>query len=121
MSKKVLIVDDEPLIRSSLERIFARKGYSVLTAENGVVGLKIWLNEKPDIICLDYLMPGLNGLELLNEIPEKLKSCIVVMSAYVGALEREDFIKKGAKNFYNKPFDDIFKFVDEVERISHVR
>jgi CheY-like chemotaxis protein len=115
---KVLIVDDELLIRRSLSRIFSQRGHEVTEAENGTEAVKVWKKEKPDLVLLDFMMPGLNGLEVLKEVDPKLKKKIVIMSAYVGSNEYKDFAKLGASHFYSKPFDDIFKFVEEMENLG---
>ena len=70
---KILIVDDEPLVRKSLGRAFKAKGHEVIEAVDGVEGLQRW-NEllqaqaPPDIVLVDVLMPGLSGPELLREM-----------------------------------------------------
>ena len=116
---KVLIVDDERLIRRSLSRLFEQRGHQTIEAENGKIALAKWREHQPDLVLLDFMMPQLNGLDVLREIEPKLKKKIVIMSAYVGTAEHEDFLKLGASHFYSKPFDDIFKFVTEVEEIGH--
>jgi len=114
---KTLIIDDELLIRKSIGRILSQRGHSVSEAENGNVALDVWREVKPDLVLLDFMMPGRNGLEVLREIEPELKKCVIVMSAYVGQNEHKDFLKEGASYFFSKPFDDIFKFIDEVEKI----
>lgn len=116
---KTLIIDDETLIRKSIGRVLKQRGHEVFEAENGNEALKVWRDVKPDLVLLDFIMPGLNGLEVLKEIEPELKKGIIVMSAYVGQNEHKDFIKLGASHFYSKPFDDIFKFIDEVEKIGY--
>jgi CheY-like chemotaxis protein len=115
---KTLIIDDEFLIRKSIGRILKSRGHEVYEAENGNVALDVWRDVKPDLVLLDFMMPGRNGLEVLKEIEPNLKKRVIVMSAYVGLNEHEDFIKLGASHFFSKPFDDIFKFIDEVEKIG---
>lgn len=115
---KTLIIDDELLIRKSIGRILKQKGHEVFEAENGNEALDIWREVKPDLVLLDFMMPGRNGLEVLKEIEPQLKKCVIVMSAYVGQNDYKDFIQLGASHFFSKPFDDIFKFIDEVERIG---
>ena len=115
---KTLIIDDELLIRKSIGRILRTRGHEVYEAENGNDALEVWRQVKPDLVLLDFMMPGRNGLEVLREIEPNLKKCVVVMSAYVGQNEHEDFIKAGASHFFSKPFDDIFIFIDEVEKLG---
>ncbi len=115
---KTLIIDDELLIRKSIGRILKQRGHDVSEAENGNIALDVWREVRPDLVLLDFMMPGRNGLEVLKEIEPELKKCVIVMSAYVGQNEHKDFIKLGASHFFSKPFDDIFKFIDQVEEIA---
>lgn len=116
---KALIIDDELLIRKAIGRILQQRGHTIAEAENGNEALDVWRKVKPDLVLLDFMMPGRNGLEVLREIEPELKKCVIVMSAYVGQNEHKDFIKEGASHFFSKPFDDIFKFIDEVEKIAN--
>ncbi len=115
---RALIIDDELLIRKSIGRILKQRGHEVFEAENGNVAIEIWREVEPDLVLLDFMMPGRNGLEVLKEIEPRLKKQVIVMSAYVGQNEHEDFIKQGASHFFSKPFNDIFKFIDEVEKLA---
>ena len=115
---KALIIDDELLIRKSIGRILKQRGHDIFEAENGNIALDVWREVKPDLVLLDFMMPGRNGLEVLKEIEPELKKCVIVMSAYVGQNEHKDFIKLGASHFFSKPFDDIFKFIDDVLKIA---
>lgn len=114
--KTILIIDDEELIRRSLNRIFTKEGFKVLEAQDGKQGLRVWLDHSPDIILLDYMMPYLTGLEVLAQIPEKKRGQVIVISAYVGDREKDVFLKLGVKHFYKKPFEDIFKFLEFVKK-----
>lgn len=113
--KKVLIIDDEELIRSSLRRVLIRNQFEVFEASDGDSGLKVWLEKKPDIILLDYMMPGITGLDILTQVPSELKGVVFVISAYVGEEERKKFIQEGVQFFYKKPFEDIFSFVSSIK------
>lgn len=114
--KKILIIDDEDLIRRSLSRILTKQGFQVVEAQDGKQGLSVWLDQSPDVVLLDYMMPFLTGLEVLAQVPEKKRGSVIVISAYVGDREKEAFIKLGVKHFYKKPFEDIFKFVEFVTK-----
>ena len=65
---KILVVDDEHLIRWSLEQNLKKQGYEVLTASNGEEALKLVHEEQPELILLDIQMPGINGLEVLEKV-----------------------------------------------------
>lgn len=66
--KKVLLVEDDQMILSMYETKLKQSGFSVLTATNGADGLKMALEEKPDIILLDIILPQLDGFSVLEEI-----------------------------------------------------
>ena len=108
---KVLIVDDEPLVRRSLEKIFSRHEHQVVTAENGIEGLKKWKEHQPDLVYLDVLMPGLTGLEVLKEMKPPRKAKVILMSAFTG--QQQDILKVEHDLFIQKPFADIFKVYNQ--------
>lgn len=68
--KKILIVEDEPALLRVLSDKFTNEGYSVLEAKNGLTGLKVALEEKPEVILLDILMPELDGMEMMRRLRE---------------------------------------------------
>ncbi len=114
---KVLVVDDEPLVRRSLEKALKMKGHTVLLACDGREGMDLWLKEKPDLIFLDILMPGLSGLQVLKEIGPKKSGKVVLMSAYSGVHGQDTVQQMGADLFLAKPFDDIFEIVKRAEEL----
>lgn len=104
--RKVLIIDDEPDIREFISYNLVRKGYTVHTAENGKAGYDLALENKPDLIILDILMPVMNGYETcrkLRENPLFAETRIVFLSAlnqsYVHALG----IELAADGYIPKP------------------
>ncbi len=68
MSKKIVLIDDDPGIHLLAVPILSAAGYQVISAKNGEQGLQIALNEKPDLILLDVIMPGIKGRELCVKI-----------------------------------------------------
>lgn len=62
--ERILVADDEADIRQIMQSIIAKAGYEVIMAEDGVQALNLAREQKPDLIVLDFLMPGLNGLEV---------------------------------------------------------
>ncbi len=116
MKLKILIVDDEPLIRRSLARVFTDKGHAVETAEDGVQGLEKWRAQKPDVVFLDILMPGLTGPQVISELGTGHKSKVIMMSAYSGT--EPDKLNVPFDLFLPKPFEDIFKLVALAENLA---
>jgi CheY-like chemotaxis protein len=117
---KVLIIDDEPLVRRSLGRALSARGHSFWEAADGTQGLEIWREKGPDLVFLDVLMPGLTGPQVLQELDEQLrhKTKIVLISAFSGEHNLETAQRLGADCFIPKPFDDIFAVVKIAEDLK---
>lgn len=114
---KVLIVDDEVLVRRSLSRAFQSRKHEVIEAEDGEVGLKKWQEFKPDLVMLDVLMPKLSGPQLLKEIGPQNKTKVILMSAYGGEHNLQSSINMGADLFVAKPFEQIFDVISQAEAL----
>lgn len=114
--KKILVVDDEPLVRRSLKRALESSGYQVLEAADGKIGLQVWRQEKPDLVFLDILMPGLTGPQVLAELPSEAReaSLVILISAYSGEYNLDSAKSLGADHYIPKPFEDIFGIVKTV-------
>ncbi|QDK36652.1 response regulator [Bdellovibrio sp. NC01] len=112
---KVLVIDDEALVRRSLTRALRAKGHEVFEAVNGTEGLAQWRGLHPDLIFLDVLMPGLNGPEVLKEMGAARTGKVVLMSAFAGEHNMETAQQMGADIFVPKPFEDIFAIVKMAE------
>ena len=87
MKKTVLIVDDEEMIRQSLEGILTDEGYDVLTASSGEEALKIIEDELPSLVLLDIWLPGMDGIEALKAIKAAHPQLQVVMMSGHGSIE----------------------------------
>lgn len=114
---KVLVVDDEPLVRRSLQRVFEKAGHSVVLAEDGLQGVSQWKNENPEAVVLDVLMPGHSGPEVIAEVMPDKNVAIVLISAYSGEYNPDSVKQLGADLFIAKPFENIQVIVDEVEKL----
>jgi CheY-like chemotaxis protein len=99
MPKKILVVDDEPDILMFLGTLLRKNGYEVCEACDGVEGMKKILEEKPDLVCLDLLMPEKTGIKLYRELRKdaNLKGLPVIMVTGIEAADPWDF--KGFKEF----------------------
>jgi two-component system response regulator AtoC len=106
LHRKVLIVDDEYLIRYSLQRLIEREGFSVITADSGLQALQQFEQEKPDIVILDIRLPDANGLNLLKTIKEINPSVTVVMVTACPDIQSSvEAMKMGAFDYLDKPID----------------
>src|SRR5512133_1029274 len=103
---KILVVDDEHLIRWSLEQNLKKQGYEVLTAGSGEDALNIVREDQPDLVLLDIQLPGISGLDVLEKIKEIDEDIIVIMVTAHGGLETAvTAMRIGAYDYLNKPFN----------------
>ncbi len=118
---KVLIVDDEQLVRRSLSRAFKLKSFEIDEAVDGKEGLEKWKSKKYDLVVLDVLMPGLSGPEVVSERGPQEDSKVILISAYSGehSISNENQ-QPGIDLFIPKPFDDIFQVVDQMIKVLDV-
>ncbi|MFM7886065.1 MAG: response regulator transcription factor [Pseudanabaena sp.] len=111
MSKKLLIVDDEPHIRLLLEQTLEElEDYDVdiLTATNGVQALEVIQREKPNLVFLDVMMPKMNGYEVCQTIKNDnslSNVCIIMLTAKGQEFDRDRGKEVGADIYMTKPFD----------------
>ncbi len=106
MKNKILVVDDEHLIRWSLEQNLKKQGYEVSTAGSGEDALRLLQEETPDLMLLDIQLPGMNGLEVLEKVKELEEDVIVIMVTALGVLETAvKAMQLGAYDYINKPFN----------------
>ena len=106
MPERILIVDDEPFNLDLLEQELRDLGYDVERARDGVEALARAESYRPDLILLDYMMPGMNGLEVLQEIRKGESDVPVVMITAHGSIDiAVQAMKLGAQDFIPKPFE----------------
>ncbi len=104
MQHTILVIDDEKDIRTSLIGILEDEGYQVLCAESGVEGIECARQELPDLILLDIWMPGMDGLETLEQLKKQLPKVTVIMISGHGTIETAvRATKLGAFDFIEKP------------------
>ncbi len=115
---KVLVIDDEKLIRWSFEKKLKSGKYKVFTSATGEEGLEIFKQEQPHIVFLDNRLPKMQGLEVLQKIKTINEEALVVfMTAYETVEIAVNAIKFGAYDYINKPFT--FEEIDIIlEKIS---
>ncbi len=104
--EKILIVDDDPQIRTLLAERLRFHHYQVLTAENGEDGVVKFKKEGADLVLLDLMMPKLDGIETLDVLKKEDSEVLVIMMTAFGTIEKAvQAIKKGAYDFIPKPCD----------------
>lgn len=107
---RILVVDDESLMREFLAESLSSQKYEVDSAENGIKALELMKNNKYDLILTDLKMPKITGMEVLSDAREKMPDCKVIMMTAYGTVENAvEAMKIGAFDYITKPFS-----VDEV-------
>ena len=105
---RVLIIDDEPSIRSILSTLLRKNSYEVQVADSGESGLETYARFRPDVILLDLKMPGIDGMEVMETLDRRLNAdCkIIIMTAHGEVRSAVEAMKKGAFDYLQKPFDN---------------
>jgi two-component system KDP operon response regulator KdpE len=101
---RILVVDDEQQIRRSLEVNLEAKGYAVVTAEHGDSALQALSVRSPDVIILDLIMPGMDGIELTSRIRKQSAVPIILLSAISDERKKIKALEVGADDYVTKPF-----------------
>jgi DNA-binding NtrC family response regulator len=106
MSKgKILVVDDEDIVRTSCSRTLSPEGYEVRLAKNGVEGLKMANEDRFDLVLTDLKMPDMDGIEVLRIIKEKWpETAVIIVTGYQTVDTAVKAIKLGAYDYIEKPF-----------------
>ena len=100
--KNILIIDDDIHIGNMVEEVLAKEGYGTARAFSGTEALLYLYSEKPDLVLLDLMLPGLDGEEVLPQIKD---IPVIVVSAKIGIDSKVDMLLGGAADYITKPFD----------------
>lgn len=101
---KVLIVDDEPSIVELISAYLRREGYEVLTAKDGPSGFKAARQLKPDVVVLDVMLPGMDGIELLSHLRRESNVYVILLTARSDETDKIVGLTVGADDYLTKPF-----------------
>jgi two-component system alkaline phosphatase synthesis response regulator PhoP len=120
----ILVVDDEREIRELLRYNLEREGYRVLTAQDGEQALTRIFSAHPDLVLLDLLLPGLNGLEVLREVrqePSTKETPVLLLTARGAEMDKLLGFERGADDYITKPFSprEVIARVEAVLRRVH--
>ncbi|MFC1942463.1 response regulator transcription factor [Chloroflexota bacterium] len=108
MSKRILVVEDDPASMRLMQYILEHKGYEVITAVNGLDGLKKARSEEPDLVILDVMLPGMGGFDIcyhLRSEPQTAGMPILMLSAKARGVDKDTGLKVGADFYATKPVD----------------
>lgn len=117
MSHKVLVIEDNAQNLYLIHFLLESNGYTVIEAENGIIGIQKATEEKPDIILLDIQLPEMDGYEIariLRSTPEVDKIPIIAVTSYAMAGDKERILAAGATDYIEKPINPA-TFVDQIK------
>jgi DNA-binding response OmpR family regulator len=119
MRRRILVIDDDPGVRSTLAAMLEERGYHVSLAENGERGLAAFRRERPDLVITDIVMPVKEGLETIRELRSEQPEVPIIAISAGARMGRHDFLdiarQLGVWDVAAKPFDPD-DFIARVER-----
>src|SRR5512137_1195464 len=101
---KILVIDDEPSITNLVSAYLKPEGYEVFTASDGKSGLKAVRAYKPDLVVLDLMLPGMDGLELLSQVRRESNVYVILLTARTEETDKIVGLSVGADDYVTKPF-----------------
>ena len=119
MAEKMLIIDDEEIVLKSCRRIFEAEGFEVVTTSNPQEGLKLVSEAAFDVILCDWMMPGFDGMDVVEEIDKRSpNSTVIMISGYPSVGRATEAMKRGAMDYVAKPFrpEEIIEVVKKAVR-----
>jgi len=104
-AQRVLVVEDDPDTHQMLTMILGSEGYDVLSATNGPLGLELLRKMGPDLVVLDWMLPGMDGLEVCRRAREFSSVPIIMLTAKTAASDKVAGLDTGADDYVAKPFE----------------
>jgi two-component system, OmpR family, alkaline phosphatase synthesis response regulator PhoP len=104
IEKTALVVEDDKSVSQLIRLYLAQAGYRVISAEDGLVGLQMALNDAPDIVLLDLNLPGMDGIEVCRNVRKESEVPIIMVTARVDEDDRLTGLDLGADDYVSKPF-----------------
>lgn len=101
---KILVVDDEPPMVDLVRGYLAREGWAVLTAGDGILALEMARSERPDLVVLDLMIPGLDGVDVCRELRTFSDAYVVMLTARSEEIDKLIGLAVGADDYLTKPF-----------------
>jgi len=108
MAKRILLIEDDPSVLRAISYMLEKEGYDVLTAMNGLVGLRKAKEENPDLLVLDVMLPGIDGFEVCHRLRTESQTAqlpILMLSAKGQAADRSTGLQVGADEYLTKPVE----------------
>jgi DNA-binding response OmpR family regulator len=104
MGEKLMVVEDDPAIQRSLVALLSSEGYQVVATADGAEAVQLGSSEQPDLILLDVMLPGLNGLQVCQQLRARIYTPIIMLTAKADELDKVLGLEMGADDYVTKPF-----------------
>lgn len=120
---RILVIDDSPTILYMVTNMIAQGGHETITATNGEQALKMAINQQPDLVLLDVILPRLNGYEVCRQLkstPQTADIPVVMITSKTKDKDRKWGMEQGADDYITKPFD-ADDLLDVIKRFVHRR
>src|SRR3712207_9222014 len=114
----ILVVDDEPTITDVVSRYLERAGYSTRVAGDGADALRIAGESRPDLVVLDLMLPGMDGLEVMRRLREHEGVSVILLTAKGEHADRIIGLRRGADDYVVKPFSPAELVRSEERRVG---
>ena len=123
---KILIIDDEPIARTTLQALLANQNYELIFARSGREGLSLAEQHLPDVILLDVMMPGMDGFETCRAIramPKVAETAVLMITSLDDRQSKMNGFNAGADDFISKPFDmyELLARIQNMNRLNRYR
>jgi DNA-binding NtrC family response regulator len=120
---RIMVIDDEPLMRVTIRDALTAEGYKVVTAETGRKGLDLFRNNQTDILITDLKLPDMDGIQILKEVKTRNPEAqVIVITAYGSVDSAVTAMKEGASDYLTKPFsmDELLLIAKRLVRIKQL-
>ena len=120
MGNKILVVNSDPMVVTLVKDVLTAQGYKVITASDGKPGLEAAQKERPDLVLLDIMMPGMDGYSVASQLKadtQTAKIPVVMLTAIGFDLNKELALQLGALDYVVKPFD-IKHLLDVIKKFA---
>lgn len=103
--KSLLVIDDEKLVRWTIQQSMEKEDFRVVSVSDGAEAIEKIMQERFDVIITDFIMPGLNGMDVVRKAKElHPETKVIMLTAYGSILDKEEAQKAGVSKFLDKPF-----------------
>ncbi len=104
MTEQILVVEDDATLRETLIYNLIRQGYEVIAADEGRAGLRLARERRPDLILLDVMLPGMDGMEVCRRLRQEMSTPILMLTARSDEVDKVVGLEMGADDYITKPF-----------------